>query len=572
MLVAIASVVHNVVPAITRPIRRAAAAVGGGIDISTVAVRIAPPAYTRLDATVVRDPLRVDALAGSTITFTVETNADTLRVATRDSSRTMVRNAGGVFSFTVPSDADGFVALSPSARDGRSGTRRLIGVTIRTDAAPRVRIVAPARDLILEDARRTLQVGIEADDDLALGTLRLRYTKVSGSGERFTFSEGEVPVNIARTKPTEWTARAALALEPLLQEPGDLVVYRAVASDRRPGAPPAESDAFIAELAAAGGVAALGFSMDPDEDRYALSQQMVILKTERLIAQRGSLTPEALAEQSMQLAGEQRRVRAEFVFMMGGEFAQQATGEDGMMELDEHEEAESEGDLAAGRMVNRGRTALLAAVRAMSRAAVALTTAELTPALSQEKVALTQLQEAFARNRFLMRALSQREQLDVTRRLSGSLEGVTSSRARVPEGETNARVLALQAVLSELTAAGAPAVAGARRESHVFVSLAERLLQIDASSAATQRIAAQLTAADAATSATARRVLRDSAVVGLTDVLRRDMRPAAAAPIPADARRLQAALDATRDATRDAARGAERRPAPRPIDPPEERR
>jgi hypothetical protein len=37
-----------------------------------------------------------------------------------------------------------------------------------------------------------------------------------------------------------------------------------------------------------------------------------------------------------------------------------------MTELDEHEEAESEATWAAGRMVNRGRTAPLSAVRAMS--------------------------------------------------------------------------------------------------------------------------------------------------------------------------------------------------------------
>ena len=42
----------------------------------------------------------------------------------------------------------------------------------------------------------------------------------------------------------------------------------------------------------------------------------------------------ALADSSAQLAVEQRRVRAEFVFMMGGEFAQSATGEFGE-ELDE---------------------------------------------------------------------------------------------------------------------------------------------------------------------------------------------------------------------------------------------
>ncbi len=560
-LVLVLVVLHNMIPTITAPVRSAIAGidgrVGGNIDISQVTVRVAPPAYTRQPTTTTRDPARVDVLSGSVITVTLSTDADSVIVATRDSTQSIARGTDGTFTFTKVATADGFLGLLPRAADGRSGTRKLIGLTVRSDAAPRVRIVSPARDMIVPDAKRTIPIGVQADDDLALGTLRLRYTKVAGSGERFTFSEGEIPLSVTRASPAEWTARATLALEPLLQEPGDLVVYRAIATDTRPGAPAIESDAFIAELAAPGGVAALGFSLDPDEDRYALSQQMVILKTERLLAQRATLAPAALAEQAMQLAGEQRRVRAEFVFMMGGEFAQQVTGEDGLMELDEHEEAESEGDLAAGRMVNRGRTALLSAVRAMSRAAVALTTAELTPALSQEKFALAQLQEAFARNRFLMRALSQREQLDLTRRLTGRLDSIARDRGRVPEGETDARRTALRGVLAELMAAAARAPSGRSDASvfdaSVFVGMAQRVLQIDPSSAVSQTIARQLTAAGAAASLAAARPSLDSAATALTGQLVGDLRPAAPAALSAEGRALQASLQAALERVKSAA-------------------
>lgn len=552
---------HNMIPTVTSPLRSAIAGVGsrpgGDLDISQVTVRVAPPSYTRQPTTTTRDPARIDVLAGSVITVTLSSGADSVVVATRDSTQSVARNTDGTFTFTKVATADGFLGLLPRAVDGRTGTRKLIGLTVRSDAAPRVRIVSPARDMIVPDAKRSIPIGVQADDDLALGTLRLRYTKVAGSGERFTFSEGEIPLAVTRASPADWTARATLALEPLLQEPGDLVVYRAVATDTRPGAPAIESDAFIAELAAPGGVAALGFSLDPDEDRYALSQQMVILKTERLLAQRATLAPEALAEQAMQLAGEQRRVRAEFVFMMGGEFAQQVTGEDGLMELDEHEEAESEGDLAAGRMVNRGRTALLSAVRAMSRAAVALTTAELAPALGQEKFALAQLQEAFARNRFLMRALSQREQLDLTRRLTGRLDSIARDRARVPDGEANARRTALRGVLAELMAAAARAPSGRSDasvfEASVFVGMAQRVLQIDPSSAVSQAIARQLTAAGAAASLAAARPSLDSAATALTGYLVGDLRPAAPAALSAEGRALQSSLQAALERAKAAA-------------------
>ncbi len=528
------------------------ATITGQTAIQRVAVRVTPPRYTGRAESVLRDPARIEALAGSTIALVISARADSILVTTRDSTHTVQRGTDGTFTWTLPAALDGYVALEPRGARGETGPRRLIGLTVRADDAPRVRIVAPAKDLIVPDSNRTLDVRIEADDDLAMRSLTLRYTKVSGSGERFTFAEGEVPVTIARTSPVQWTAQAALALAPLLQEPGDLVVYRAVATDSRPGSPPVESDAFIAELAAPGGMAALGFSLDPDEDRYALSQQMVILKTERLLARKATMTVAAVADEAAQLAGEQRRVRAEFVFMMGGEFAQEASGDASMDELDETHEAEAETDLAAGRMANRGRTALLSAVRSMSRAAGALTVADLTSALVQEKAALVQLQEAFARSRFLMRALSERETLDPTRRLTGRLDSTASMRAMIPDGERNALHAAWRDLLRELMSVAHTSPPDAAR----LAQLAERVLHIDASSPASQRLAAQLTAAAAATGTPARvRILIDSAATGLTVILGDGLRPAAPAPRAGETRQLQAELDA---ALREAARRRER--------------
>ena len=549
------------------------AAVTGRVDIQRVAVRVTEPRYTRRPPTSLRDPARIDALIGSEVSIAIEATADTIIAVTRQGSQSLARDINGTFTLSLPVTLDGFITLEPRARDGRAGPRRLIGLSVRADQSPRVRIAAPARDLIVPDAKRTLDVRLEADDDLALGSLRLRYTKVSGSGERYTFSEGEVPVAVARTSTTQWTARASLALEPLLQEPGDLVVYRAVVTDARPGSPMVESDAFIAELAAPGGVAALGFALDPNEDRYALSQQMVILKTERMLARRATMTAAALADESAQLAGEQRRVRAEFVFMMGGEFAQEVTGDAGG-DLDETHEAESEGDLAAGRMVNRGRTALLSAVRAMSRAAVSLTTSDLTTALASEKVALKQLQEAFARSRFLMRALSQREQLDPARRLTGRLDSTARSSAPIPEGAREASRIAWRAILEDVIATARRASGdGTLNRSRVtsrdatdfasqFTALAERVLQTDAASPRAQRVAAQLAAAGAASTSVPSsprvRALLDSAAIGLTALQADGLRPAAGVAMPAALRRLQADLEASLREAHNSARRSRR--------------
>jgi hypothetical protein len=82
------------------------------------------------------------------------------------------------------------------------------------------------------------------------------------------------------------------------------------------------------------------------------------------------------------IAAEQRQVRAEFVFMMGGELAD--FGLD-TTTLNEEVEAAGEGDLAAGRNANQGRADLIRAIRSMSRAAAHLAGPDLALALAGRK-------------------------------------------------------------------------------------------------------------------------------------------------------------------------------------------
>src|SRR5207244_2444646 len=145
------------------------------------------------------------------------------------------------------------------------------------------------------------------------------------------------------------------------------------------------------------------------ETRYALSQQMLIVKTGRLANRRRALSAEEFNEASVNLAVEQRMIRAEFVFMLGGEVE------------DEEVEAERSVELQAGRLQNRGQLDLRAATVAMSRAEKLLTAADTAGALVAEREAVAALQRAFSRDRYILRALATRAQLDLQRRLTGNL-------------------------------------------------------------------------------------------------------------------------------------------------------
>ena len=535
------------------------------VTIDAIDVVVTPPAYTGRMAQSLSNPARVEALAGSMIRVSVRATAAAVRIETIGGRQSATPGAARTFSHDIVADADGFIAIEAVASDSQPGERRLIGLAVTPDRPPRVRVTTPGRDLFVPEARGTLDVSIEADDDLALASLKLRYTKVSGSGERFTFIEGEVPVTVTRTDAQRWTARGTLPIGAMELGQGDVIVYRGVATDRRPGAPSVESDAFLVEITAPGAVASEGFAADDEFDRNAVSQQMVILKTERLLARRSSMTPDAVAEEARNIAAEQRRVRAEFVFMMGGELAEEVTGATGISELHEEEEAEASDDILAGRLANRGRVELVRAIRAMSGADAKLGAVDVAGALKDEQLALEHLQNAFSRTRYILRALTQRERLDLTRRLTGVLADAGRDVRPLPETVTDPRIAALREALGRV-AALASAAGGAASPSagvgdttvapdpQVSASiLAQDVLRVDPSSEELQAVAAQLS--DAGTAFSARRAgdardLLDRAATSLAVLIRSMLVDAADEPRSLELRRLEGALvDALRGAT-----------------------
>jgi hypothetical protein len=514
--------------------------------IDGVDVTVEPPAYTGRTAQRLRDPSRIEALTGSKITLSVHAQAGRVVMETL-ASRDTLSSRGSAFIGSIAADADGYIALQPLAA-GRTGARRIVGLTVLPDAPPRVRIVTPGHDERFADGRGTLDIAIDASDDIALASLELRFTKVSGSGERFTFAEGKVPLAITRRDEKTWTARASWKLDSLALDGGDMVVYRAVAADQRaragrPGGT-TESDSYIAEIIAPGGIAAAGFALDPEQDRYAVSQEMVVLKTERLLGRRSSISNEDVSNESQQLAAEQRKVRAEFVFMLGGELADDPDAAASMTEINEEREAAGESDILAGRNANAGHVALLRAIRAMSRAAASLAVSEPTAALPYERTALGQLESAFSRSRILLRALTTRERLDLSRRLTGMLDDAVRDAQPSAEPARSSRALALRRALSEIaTLDGTASLAGdaATRAS----SLAERVIAIDPSSRALQDVGAQLASSATAMAShrgDAARAALDRATMGLVAMLRSELLDAPRAPERVDDARLEGAL------------------------------
>jgi hypothetical protein len=294
---------------------------------------------------------------------------------------------------------------------------------------------------------------------------------VSGSGEQFSFIDGEIPLVISRNGERDWKGSAVRTLADLALAEGDMLVYRAVAADQRPGGGEGSSDAFYIEVSKLGVAAGDAFTLPEQETRYALSQQMLIVKTDRLNQRRASLNDAEFAEAAQSLAVEQRMIRSEFVFMLGGEIQ------------DEEVEAEQSVEIQAGRLVNRGQRDIRAATVAMSQAEKLLTGANTVEALKAERAAVEALQRAFARDRYILRALASRSQLDFRRRLTANAADALGWRRQLADTSENRVAIQLQSLVQGL--------GGVSTREQLEV-LAELAVRTDPESAALRSIATDL--------------------------------------------------------------------------------
>jgi hypothetical protein len=439
-----------------------------------IAATVSPPAYTNVAARTLVDPDRIDAVEGSLIhleadgearPFTIRFGSAPLAVSTR----------GETSVADVKLEESGYLAFESASV---KGALRLVPVSVTSDRAPTIRIENPGKDLLMPDGKATIPLAASATDDFGLQSLDLRYTKVSGSGEQFQFVEGTLPLDVTRESNQSWKGKGAIALGPLGLQPGDALVYRVVARDRRPGGGGvSSSDSFFIEVAGPGQVALEGFDLPPDRVRYALSQQMIVLKIQRLRAREAAMARDAVQQQTALIAAEQRAVRANFVFLMGGQVE------------DEEQEAEQSHEIQEGRLENNARREINTAIQYMSHAEQALVAVDSGKALPPAKSAVDALQRAFGRNRYFLRTLPVRSRVDPSRRLSGDLKEASGWRRDVDRVEVDRTTREARRFLSRLLALARTIDERGQVSPAVFNGLAEEALAVDPASPQWQNIA-----------------------------------------------------------------------------------
>jgi hypothetical protein len=437
----------------------------GSAKAPGITATIVAPAYLGGGSRTARNPDRLEAVAGSRLSLVVAGEGSAWRV--RMGAKPIATGAApnGVSADIVLTESSYLVVEEASTAENAAG-RKLIPVIVTPDRIPSIRIELPAKDLLLPDGKPDIPIATSATDDFGLSSLELRFTKVSGSGEQFDFQEGTIPLALERENPRAWKGRAALPLSKLKLEPGDSLVYRVVGSDARGGeAGMASSDTFFVEIEGPGQVTIAGFELPPDRERYALSQQMIVLKIQRLRAREKTIAREAVEREMADIAAEQRAVRANFVFLTGGHVE------------DEEEEAAHSHEIQEGRLENSARREIGRAIQYMSKAEEALVAIDSGGALPPAKAAVDALQRAFGRNRYILRTTPVRSRIDPARRLSGELDAAVDSTRAAYEATDDAVTRAARDLLAGfLDLSAALASDPARVDTNRVSAMAEQSL------------------------------------------------------------------------------------------------
>jgi hypothetical protein len=214
-----------------------------------------------------------------------------------------------------------------------------------------------------------------------------------------------------------------------------------------------------------------------------------------------------LMEAAVNIAAEQRAVRANFVFLLGGEVE------------DEEVEAEHSHEISEGRFANQARKEIVAATVLMTHVERALAAVSTREALPPARAAVKALQRAFGHSRYLLRALPSRVRLDPARRLSGDVTSATDwDRALAPPAPDEATETA-RAALADLIAATAALEdpAALAKVGGALGSLGERILSAAAASPDLRPAANDI--------ATARKALAAGDAAGAREALRRAAGP-----------------------------------------------
>jgi len=290
--------------------------------VAETRLSIEPPAYTGLSRRT-ESSMDVQAPVGSQLSWSLRLSAPAQAVALvrHDGQRVELRSSGGRWQAEQTLQESMLYRLEVDGSAIDKG--RLFRIDALADRPPEVQVLAPEKTLtVLTAEQPEWQLRFDARDDYGLSNATLNLTLAQGSGENIEVHEQTLELEgRGDAKHREYTA--TLKLKDLKFEQGNDLIARLVVSDnRQPEANRARSASFILRWPAETSTESEG--MDGFTQKtlpaYFRSQRQIIIDSEALIAERGSLAAEAFAERSDSIGVDQKILRLRYGQFLGEEF------------------------------------------------------------------------------------------------------------------------------------------------------------------------------------------------------------------------------------------------------------
>lgn len=278
--------------------------------------RITPPAYTGLGEADGRGDEPLQALAGSRVRLRSAFFGrwDGVRATRIGGGALPVRRSGGEWMVEWTQAAGERGITLEAVAHGEVVSRAVVPVIVTPDRAPDVQLTAPEADLVLAAPHGRIPVRATAADDYGVGPFTLSWSRTRGSGETFEYTEGTWPFGTLRRSERGAAGERVLDLDAMQLQAGDVIHIRAVAADRNTVTGPGESVSRTRMIRIARPEEMdqvntdVGFPMELPKDPL-LSQRMLLIKTQRLQAERGRIPPAELRTRAAQIAEDQGRLR-----------------------------------------------------------------------------------------------------------------------------------------------------------------------------------------------------------------------------------------------------------------------
>ena len=210
----------------------------------------------------------------------------------------------------------------------RHGAEWILPLQVRPDGPPEVELMEPGRDMVLATGIGTVQLQARARDRYGIGDFELSWMHTRGSGESFDFRDGRIAWDaVEEGADGALEGRLTLDLESIGLGPGDVLHLRAVARDRNDLTGPGEGVSRTRQLRVIregdemSVDALIGLPVDVEQEPV-LSQRMILMMTEELLAEAPRMNASDVRSEALRISREQNRLRTR----IGEEVFSRATG------------------------------------------------------------------------------------------------------------------------------------------------------------------------------------------------------------------------------------------------------